>query len=71
MELTEEEEKWIKSLQRVCNKCPKSLWLFSDGTMTVLKYPEDGSPVMGANGGPNQDYVVGIITGIHSDVGAW
>lgn len=70
IELTEEEEKWIKSLQRVCNRCPKSLWLFNDGSMSVLKYPEDGSSEMDGNGSPNQDYIVGTITGIHSEGGA-
>lgn len=39
--------------------------------MSVLKYPEDGSPIMDSTGSPNQDYIVGTITGIHSDGGAW
>lgn len=71
MELTQEEEKWIKSLQRLCNKAPKSLWLYSNGTMSVMKYPENGSSEMGDNGSPNPDYVVESIIGIHSDGGDW
>lgn len=71
VELTDEEEKWIRSLQRVCKKHPKSLWLFNNGTMYVMKYPEDGSSEMGSNGGVNQDYIVALIKGIHSDGGDW
>ena len=71
MELTQEEEKWIKSLQRLCKKVPSSLWLYNNGTMSVLKYPEDGSSEMLDNGSPNQDYIVSTIDGIHSDGGAW
>lgn len=71
IELTNEEEKWIKSLKRVCKKCPKTLWLFNDGTMTVMKYPEDRTARIGANGCVNQEYRVDSVPGIYSDGGDW
>lgn len=72
-DLTLEEEKWIKSLQRVCRKCPKSLWLYSNGTMHVMKHPEDGEDLgAGCDGtGVNPDNCVSTILGICSDGGDW
>lgn len=55
----------------MCKKCPESLWLYSNGTMYVMKHPEDASSEMGTNGGVNPDYIATIIQGVHSDGGDW
>lgn len=61
--LTEEEEKAIKSLDRVAKKWPKSLKLFSQsGTLLVIKHhPEH----------PEDDHgrIVDVIPGIDNDGG--
>lgn len=72
-DLTDEEEKWIKSFQRVCKDCPSSLWLYSNGAMSVMKTPDDGEEMgAGCSGyGVNQDNCVASIYGIRSDGGDW
>lgn len=41
--LTKKEEEWIKELKKVLKKQPKSLMLFADGHLNVLKTEfEDG-----------------------------
>lgn len=43
-EFTKEEEKWIKSLERVMKKAPKTLFMFcggSNGTMYVMTKDEE------------------------------
>jgi hypothetical protein len=61
--LTEEEEKAIKSLDRVAKKWPKSLKLFSQSrTLLVIKHHP---------GHPEDDHgrIVDIIPGIYNDGG--
>ena len=71
IEINKEEEKWIAALRRLCKKAPKSLWLYSNGTMHVMKYPDDGSSEMTPSGGVNPDNIAAIILDIHSDGGDW
>lgn len=72
--ITEEEEKWIRRFKRVCKDCPGSLWLYSNGTLHIMKTPPDGEQ-MGAGGGDgtgvNPDNCVDMVNGIHSDGGDW
>jgi len=70
MDLTKEEEKAIKSLQRVAAKWPKSLWLYSaSGSLEVMK-KEGGDAAMTNSGGIDPDYMVGHID-IENDGGDW
>ena len=62
IDLTKEEEKAIKSLERLSKRWPETLWLFSgSGSLLVMKYGDDGHPVMTASGAVDQDYIVGTI----------
>jgi len=81
-ELTEQELKAIKSLQRVAKKWPKSLWLFSaSGDLCVMKNGEDGHPVNednkicltgpGSGGGVDPNYHTGYTIDIQNDGGDW
>jgi len=70
MDLTKEEEKAIKSLQRVAAKWPNSLWLFSaSGSLMVMKN-KDGGAAKTNSGGVDPDYIVGTID-IDNDGGDW
>lgn len=41
---TKEEFAWIKKFKTLCEKAPKSLWLFSaSGTLCIMKTPADGN----------------------------
>lgn len=57
--LTKKEEEWIKELKKVLKKQPKSLILFADGHLHVLKTEfEDG---IKENGRMDSDSVVATI----------
>lgn len=74
---TAAERKAIERLQKAINKMPKTLWLFNNGSMHVMKYGPDGEPVENpirgiyTSGGFNADYCVAEIEGIVSDGGDW
>jgi hypothetical protein len=70
-ELTKEEKKAIAALKRLAKTWPKSLWLFSNGNMSVLKFKEDGSPAYNETEEVNQDFIVASIPGIYSEGGDW
>jgi hypothetical protein len=70
-ELTKEEKKAIASLHRIAKKWPKSLWLYShSGTLSVMRYREDGKTVETASGAFDQDMIVDTID-IPNDGGDW
>lgn len=62
MEITNEEQKAINSLNRLAKKWPETLWLFAGaGSLYVMKLGEDGLPVITEFGGVNPEYIVGRI----------
>lgn len=69
--LTKREEDWIRDLKNLCKRCPKTLWLFNNGTMTVMKYPKDGKSIMGSSGGVDPGYMVELISGVYSEGCDW
>lgn len=72
MNLTLEETKAIKSLQRLAKKWPKSLWLYSaSGTLNVMKTNKKGEHAVVENGSIDPYYLVGHIQGISNDGGDW
>jgi hypothetical protein len=61
-ELTDEEEKAIKSINRLAKKWPETLWLFagsSTGSITIMKYKEDGSCAICSNDCVDPNFIVG------------
>lgn len=68
---TKEEQKWIDDLQKLVNRKPKSIWLFNDGKMTVMRFNEDGELPMTPQGGVDQKYSLRTIGNIHSEGGGW
>ena len=70
MEVTAEEARAIKSLERVAQNWPKSLWLFSaSGTLHVMKYADNGDR-MRVFDGMDPDASVTTIN-ISNDGGDW
>lgn len=69
--LTNEEIKAVEALEKVFKKFPKTLWLFNDGTMSIMKYSKDGKAVYTKEGSVDQGYVVTVIHNLHSEGGAW
>lgn len=67
-DLTPEEEKAIRALERLSKKWPESLWLYSaNGTLCIMRKGDDGHKVFKGEG-CDQDYVVTTID-IDSDGG--
>lgn len=58
IELNSEEKKAIIALQRLARSWPKTLWLFCNGSMTILKCDRDGKRAHKGEG-IDQDYAVG------------
>jgi hypothetical protein len=69
IELTAEEEKAIRALRRLAKTWPKTLWLFSTGTLNVVRYNSDGIKAMDSSGSVDADYIVASIQGIENDGG--
>lgn len=70
---TKAELAWIEKFKSICEKAPKSLWLFSaSGTLCIMKTPADGNQ----NGcdtrgeGVNPDNCLDIAK-IRNDGGDW
>jgi len=64
-DLTPEEKKAIRALERAAKIWPESLWLFSgDGTLCVMKKDENGKKVMRIAGGSESVGADAIITSI-------
>jgi len=74
-DLTADERKAINSLQRLADRWPDSLWLFSaSGSLCVMRKGKDGEHVLtgdGPGGGVDPDYLVDTIEGISNDGGDW
>lgn len=72
--LTDEEERAVASLRRLAKRWPKTLGLFSDGDLHVMRLGPDGNFKMDEKRGGrlehmDQDYVIDIINGIRNDGG--
>ena len=68
--LTKEEQNAINTLNRLGQRWPKSLWLFSaSGSLCVMRSGVDGRPVENYNGANDTDYIVDTIQGIPNDGG--
>jgi hypothetical protein len=57
--LTKKEEEWIKELKRVLKKQPRSLTLFADGNLNVLK--SEMEDCLRENGRMDRDSIVATI----------
>lgn len=75
IDLTKEEERAIKALERLAKRWPETLWLYSaSGTLTVMRMGPNGNhAVVGGREGAgiDPDYVVTTIEGISNDGGDW
>jgi len=69
-DLTKEEKNAIATLKRLAKRWPKSLWLFANRELTVLRRNEDGEQAMTPSGRVDQDYVVETID-LPADGGGW
>lgn len=57
--LTKKEKEWIKELKRVLKKQPRSLTLFADGNLNVLK--SEMEDCLRENGRMDRDSIVATI----------
>ena len=73
LEVTQEEQNAIRTLQRPAKRWPKSLWLFAAShDLWVMKLsPASERYVVATHGGMDSDAIVAHIRGIHSDGGDW
>lgn len=69
MKLTAEEKKAVDEMKRIAKHWPKSLWLFSNGALYVVK-KKRGEKAMTPTGGFDPDYVVDTVD-IENDGGDW
>lgn len=70
-DLTEDERKAIKALERICKIMPKTLWLFAaSNTLNVMKVNDSGGRAMAPNGAYDPAYCIETIN-IPSDGGDW
>jgi hypothetical protein len=70
LELTHDESKAIRKLQKVARTFPKSLFIFvGNGSFHILKNNDDGSPPYNSNGGVESKNIVATITGFTADGG--
>jgi hypothetical protein len=67
---TDEEARWIKRLRRVMKDCPSTVYLFSNGSMHVMRRAEDGGPSMRGNS-HDPEAVLATIEGVYSEGGGW
>jgi len=68
-ELTDEERRWVLRMQRCMRDMPSTLWLFSNGSMTILHTNEAGVVAM-TDESVDQDYIVAHCEG-YSEGGDW
>lgn len=61
IKLTKKEEEWIKELKKLIRKKPKSLILFADGNLNILKLDKDDNDGVGENGRMKSDRIVEFI----------
>jgi hypothetical protein len=70
LEPTEKEAKAIRALQRLADKWPDTLWLFScSGSLLVMRKDDQGHHAHVPGGGVNIDYELATIRGIDNDGG--
>lgn len=71
MNLTTEEKKAIRTLKRLAQNWPESLWLFSaSASLCIMKTDDCGDRIFLSNGGVDPDYVIDTIN-IPNDGGDW
>ncbi len=71
MKLTAEEKQAIRSLQRLQQRWPPSLWLYAgDGMLYVMRKNEQGERMIKGDS-VDPAAVVERISGIESDGGGW
>lgn len=70
MNLTQDEKRAIKALERLARGWPASLWLFSGSGSLCVMLKRDGQRVMTANDGVDPDHCVATIK-IENDGGDW
>jgi hypothetical protein len=72
-ELTEDEKKAIRSLERLAKKWPKSLWLYSgNGSLFIIKNRSDGGCDNGFGKGVDPNCIVKELgKQIPNDGGDW
>lgn len=70
IDLSNDERRAIASLKRLAKRWPKTLWLFTNGDISILKCDEDGGRAH-VGESIDQSYVVATIVGILSDGGDW
>ena len=61
IKLTKTEEEWIKELKKLIRKKPKSLILFADGSLNILKGTKENPSCEKENGLMDGDRVVDSI----------
>lgn len=59
--LTKKEEEWIKDLKKLIRKKPKSLILFADGDLNILKGSQKNPSCETESGGMDKNRVVDSI----------
>ena len=64
------EEEAVRALERLARRWPKSLWLFSNGNLYVLRKDDSGKRMVCPRGGMDPESVIAIID-IESDGGDW
>jgi hypothetical protein len=57
-DLTNEETRVIRDLNRLAKRWPRTLWVFCGAGFTVLKCKPDGSRAMNSEGSVDQRYIV-------------
>jgi len=71
IKLTRREISVILALEKIANRWPSSLWIFSSGEeLCIMRLNEDSERAMTQSGGVDQEYMVASIS-IPSDGGAW
>jgi hypothetical protein len=71
MILNKKELKAVIQLQKLAKSWPKSLWLFCNGTLYVMKKGISDNKAMTSEGGYDPKRMVCSISGIDNDGGDW
>jgi hypothetical protein len=61
IKLTKKEEEWIKELKKLMRKKPKSLILFADGNLNILKGTKENPSCEKENGSMDKNRIVDYI----------
>lgn len=72
VELSKEELRAIRRLKKLAKEWPSTLWLFSEGSMHVMRYGPDGKQMTeGPQGSVDQLYTVATIMGLPAEGGGY